>query len=68
MAAFAVDYAVGIPYCMFAAKLLNVENLTKLLITGNLVYMPKDLVLSVLAAFLAKIVAPVVRRSGNRIV
>lgn len=68
IAAFAADYAVGIPYCMLAAKLLNIENLTKLLITGNLVYMPKDLVLSILAAFPVKIVAPIVRRSGNRTV
>ena len=65
LAAFLADYAVGIPYCMIAAKFLNVENLTGLLVTGNLVYMPKDAVLSVLAAFLAKTVLPVVRKDKN---
>lgn len=66
LAAFLTDYAIGIPYCMVAAKLLGVENLTNLLLVGNLVYMPKDLALSILAAFLAKAVAPVVRKSRNK--
>ena len=61
--AFFIDYAVGIPYCMVCAKFLDVENLTNLLIVGNLVYMPKDAVLSILAAFLAKSVVPVIRKN-----
>lgn len=66
LAAFIADYAIGIPYCMVAAKLLHIENLTSLLLVGNLVYMPKDLVLSVLAALLAKAVAPIIRRRENK--
>lgn len=65
--AFFVNYAVGIPYCMVAAKLLNVENLTGLLLTGNLLYMPKDFVLCVLAAVLAWKVAPVIFRQRGKL-
>ena len=64
--AFLVNYAVGIPYCMVAAKLLNVENLTGLFLTGNLLYMPKDFVLCVLAAVLAWKVAPIIFRQRGR--
>lgn len=67
MAAFLVDYAVGIPYCIVAAKLLGVSNLTKLFLTGNLIYMPKDAALCILAALLAKTVAPVIRRGKAKI-
>lgn len=65
--AFLVNYAVGIPYCMVAAKLLNVENLTGLFLTGNLLYMPKDFVLCVLAAVLARKVAPIIFRQRGRL-
>lgn len=58
--AFLVNYAVGIPYCIVAAHLLGVENLTNLLITGNLIYMPKDAALCVLAAILARKVCPLI--------
>lgn len=58
MAAFLADYLIGIPYCMVCAKLTGVENLTRLLIVGNLVYMPKDAVLCVLAAVVARKAAP----------
>lgn len=58
LVAFAVNYAVGIPYCLIAARLAGVEEIVGLLITGNLVYMPKDAVLSVLAAVLARRVCP----------
>lgn len=67
VAAFLADYAIGIPYCMVAAKLLNVENLTNLLIVGNLVYMPKDLALSIIAAFIARAVVPVIRKRKNKL-
>lgn len=60
LAAFVADYVVGIPYCMVAAHLLGVENLTSLFITGNLIYMPKDAALSVLAAILARKVCPII--------
>ncbi len=67
VSAFLVNYAVGIPYCMVAAKLLNVENLTGLFLTGNLLYMPKDFVLCVLAAVLAWKVAPIIFRQRGRL-
>lgn len=67
LAAFLADYAVGIPYCIIAAKLLGVADLTKLFLTGNLIYMPKDAVLCVLAALLAKTLVPVIRRGKARI-
>lgn len=60
LVAFLANYAVGIPYCIFAAHLLGVENLTALFITGNLIYMPKDAVLCVLAAILARKVCPII--------
>lgn len=58
--AFLANYAIGIPYCIVAAHLLGVENLTGLLITGNLIYMPKDAALCALAAILARKVCPVI--------
>ena len=66
--AFLDDYAVGIPYCMILAKCLNMQNLTNLFLTGNLIYMPKDLILSVLAALLAKTVSPAIRKRVNKTV
>lgn len=66
IAAFMADYAVGIPYCMVAAKLLNFDNLTALFLTENLIYMPKDAALSVLAALLAKAVSPTIARRRNK--
>lgn len=65
--AFLANYIVGIPYCMVAAKLLNVENLVGLLLTGNLLYMPKDLVLCVLAAVLAWKVGPIINKQRGRL-
>ena len=56
--AFLADYAIGIPYCIICAHLLGVENLVNLLIVGNLIYMPKDAALCVLAAILARRVVP----------
>lgn len=61
LAAFLADYAVGIPYCMCAAYLLGVENLSGLLVTGNLLYMPKDAALSVMAAIIARKVCPALK-------
>lgn len=70
MAAFLADYAIGIPYCIVAAHLLGVKNLVNLLIVGNLIYMPKDAALCLLAAILARKVCPFVgsaikRRAGK---
>ena len=60
MAAFIADYLIGIPYCIVCAHLSGVENLTNLLIVGNLIYMPKDAALCFLAAVLARRVVPYV--------
>lgn len=67
LAAFLADYLIGIPYCIVAAKLLGVADLLGLFVTGNLVYMPKDAVLCVLAALLAWRVLPVINRGRERI-
>ena len=60
MVAFLADYAVGIPYCIVAAHLLGVKNLLNLFIVGNLLYMPKDAALCLLAAILARKVCPLI--------
>lgn len=67
LAAFVADYLIGIPYCIIAARLLNVENLLSLFITGNLIFMPKDAVLSFLAGLLAYKVLPVVDRGRAKL-
>lgn len=66
LAAFLADYAVGIPYCMVAARLLGVADLTNLFIVGNLVYMPKDAALSILAALLSKTVLPIIGKRRKK--
>lgn len=67
LAAFLVDYAVGIPYCIVAAHLNGVSDLVKILITGNLIFMPKDAVLCSLAAILAWRVLPYIDRGRAKI-
>lgn len=67
LAAFLTDYVIGILYCIVAAHLLGVENLLNLLIVGNLVYMPKDAVLSLLAAILAWKVIPVISKGRSKL-
>ncbi|MDE7330226.1 MAG: biotin transporter BioY [Clostridia bacterium] len=66
VAAFLAGYAVGIPYCIVCAHLLGVEDLTNLFLTGNLIYMPKDFVLCVLAGMLAKRVLPLIERGRRK--
>ena len=60
---FFVNYLVGIPYfaCIWAFYLHN-GGLWQIIVTGNLLYMPKDLVLCILAAFLAWRVRPLLGR------
>ena len=60
LAGMTADYLIGVPYCIICAHFLGVGNLVNLLLLGNLVYIPKDAVLCVLAAMLYKSVAPVV--------
>ena len=66
VAAFVADYAVGVPYFAIAWKyFLNGTGLGAAMVTYNLLYMPKDLVLSVLGAMLAFRVAPMLSRSAG---
>lgn len=52
---FLVNYAVGIPYFAIIYHFyLHNSGVWQIVVTGNLIYMPKDLILCVLAAFLAK--------------
>ena len=68
LVAFVANYAVGVPYFAIAWKFfLNGTGLGAAMVTYNLVYMPKDLVLSVLAAMLAYRVAPYLSGSGTRL-
>lgn len=62
LAAFLADYVIGIPYCIVAAYLLDVQDLTHLFIYSNLIFMPKDAGLSILGAILAKSVSPHIHR------
>ncbi len=64
LAGFLADYLVGIPYCLVAAYLASpAVDLWKLFVTGGLIFMPKDAVLSVLAALLAWRVMPYVGKN-----
>lgn len=67
LVAFVANYAVGIPYCIVAAHLSGVENLTNLLIVGNLFYMPKDAALCTLAAVLSWKLVPVLNRGRTKL-
>lgn len=68
LAAFLVNYAVGMPYFaliwQFYAKY---DELGKYVVEYNLLYMPKDAVLSVLAAVLAWKVLPVIGKGRSKI-
>lgn len=67
VAAFIANYAVGIPYCMVVVYLQGVDDLVGILITWNLYYMPKDLLLCLLAAVLAWRVLPHLRHGRNKL-
>ncbi len=68
LAAFAVNYAVGIPYFALIWQFyLNSPSLGKYVVEYNLLYMPKDLVLCVFAALLAWRVLPLIHRGRERL-
>lgn len=67
LAAFLTDYAIGIPYCLVVQYIAGANDLANLLVMWNLIYMPKDLVLSVLAALLAWKVLPVIDRGRQKL-
>ena len=67
VAAFAVNYAVGVPYFALVWQFyLHSAEFGKYVVEFNLLYMPKDLALCLLAAVLACRVLPNVRRSRNK--
>lgn len=64
ISAFIADYIIGIPYFLIAWKyFIHGTGLAFAAVTYNLIYMPKDLILSVLAAMLAFRVSPKLVRS-----
>lgn len=66
VAAFLVDYAFGIPYFALVWKYyMHAPSLGEYIISYNLLYMPKDLVLCVFAAAVARCVAPHIRKRGK---
>lgn len=68
LAAFAVNYIVGIPYfALIWQYYLKSENLGYYVVYWNLLYMPKDAVLCVLAALLAWRVLPYIDRGRSRL-
>jgi len=67
LAAFLADYAIGIPYCIVAGYLLKVEDLINLLLVGNLIYMPKDAALCILAGVLAWKILPVIDKGKSKV-
>ncbi len=68
VAAFIANYAIGIPYFAVAWHLLygNVK-LGEVIVTYNLLYMPKDLLLCLLAAVLAWRVVPYISKGKAKL-
>ena len=66
IAACLADYVVGIPYCLVALHLSGVQNISTILVTGNLLYIPKDAVLSIVAAVIASKVIPAIKKIIER--
>ena len=68
IAAFIVNYVVGLPYFALVWQFyLHSADLGKYVIEFNLLYMPKDLALCLLAAVLAWRVLPHIRKAKNKL-
>lgn len=67
LSGFLVNYIVGIPYFIAVWQLNGYPELWTNVVTYNILYMPKDAVLSLLAAFLAWRVIPAVKRGRSKI-
>ncbi len=65
-AAYITDYIFGIVYFIAVWQLSGYSGLWQAVITYNVVYMPKDAVLTLLAAILSFYVSPVIRRIRKR--
>ncbi len=66
LAAMVADYVVGIAYFIAVWQLSGYEGLWSAVVSYNLIYIPKDVVLCVLAGVLATMVAPVLKKSGRK--
>lgn len=67
LAAYLVDYVFGIAYFIAVWQLNGYSGLWHAVVTYNLFYMPKDAVLTLLAAFLSVAVTPAIKRiRGNK--
>lgn len=67
LAAFIVDYVFGVAYFIAVWKISGYSGLWHAVVTYNLFYMPKDAVLTLLAAFLAVAVTPAIRRVRGKV-
>lgn len=56
------DYVIGIAYFIAVWQLSGYEGLWGAVVTYNILYIPKDVLLSVLAALLSRAVCPVLRK------
>lgn len=66
LAATLADYAIGIAYFIGVWLVTGNPNLWSSVITFNLVFLPKDLILAVLAVFLSREVTPVILKMHYR--
>lgn len=66
LAAFTVDYIFGVVYFIAVWQLSGYSGLWQAVVTYNVIYMPKDAVLCLLAAILAFTVTPVIRKMRKR--
>lgn len=62
LAAFLADYVLGIAYFIAVWQLNGYSGLWGAVVSYNLIYMPKDAALTLLAAFLSVAVTPAIKR------
>ena len=67
LAAFMVDYVFGIAYFIAVWQLSGYSGLWQAVVTYNVIYMPKDAVLTLLAAALSVAVTPAIRRIRGKV-
>jgi biotin transport system substrate-specific component len=68
LAAFLVNYIVGVPYFVLIWQFyLKGDSLWQYVVSYNLLYMPKDAVLCVVAAFVAYAVLPAINKGRARL-
>lgn len=60
--AFLVDYIIGTPYCIVVAAIGGTYDLVNVLVMWNLIYMPKDFALCIVAALIARSVRPAINK------